>query len=98
MSGGGGASAPQVYPVPWRMREPKDPPAAGLILYWLPSSLDEFKKSSMRMSRILSMYATQCVSMEVADYGTPLGQKLIGDSKPPVAVLATAGWHAPGQG
>lgn len=90
MSGGGGASAPQVYPVPWRMREPKDPPAAGLILYWLPSSLDEFKKSSMRMSRILSMYATQCVSMEVADYGTPLGQKLIGDSKPPVAVLATA--------
>jgi tetratricopeptide (TPR) repeat protein len=28
--------------------------------------------------------------MELADYGTPLGQKLIGDSKPPVAVLVTA--------
>ncbi|HEY6120905.1 MAG TPA: tetratricopeptide repeat protein [Pyrinomonadaceae bacterium] len=90
MSGGGGGPAPEVYPVPWKMREPKDPPPAGLVLYWLPSSMDEFKKSSMRMSRILTMYATQCVSMEVADYGSPLGQKLLGESKPPVAVLASA--------
>ena len=89
MSGGRG-SAPEVYPVPWKMRTPKDPPATGLVLYWLPASADEYKKSSMRMSRILSMYATQCVSMELADYGTPLGQKLIGDSKPPVAVLVTS--------
>ena len=89
MSGGSG-SAPQVYPVPWKMRTEKDPPAKGLILYWLPSSTNEFKKSSLQNSRILSMYATQCVAMEIADYGTPLGQKLLGESKPPVAVLTTA--------
>ncbi len=88
MSSGSG-SAPEVYPVPWKIRGPKDPPAAGLILYWLPTSAEEYKKSSMRLSRILSMYATQCVSMELADYNSPLGQKLIGESKPPVAVLAT---------
>jgi tetratricopeptide (TPR) repeat protein len=90
MSGGGGGSAPQVYPVPWKMRTEKDPPAKGLILYWLPSSANEFKKSSLQNSRILSMYATQCVSMEIADFGTPLGQKLLGESKPPVAVLTTS--------
>jgi tetratricopeptide (TPR) repeat protein len=90
MSGGGGGGSPTVYPVPWKMRTEKDPPAKGLILYYLPSSAAEYKKSSMQNSRILSMYATQCVSMEVADFSSPLGQKLLGESKPPVAVLTTA--------
>jgi tetratricopeptide (TPR) repeat protein len=92
--GGGGMSSgsstsPQVYYVPWKVREAKDPPAAGLVLYWFPLTTDELKKSSLRESRALSLYAAQCVSMELADYRTPAGQKLVGDSKPPVAVLAT---------
>ena len=92
--GGGGMSSgssasPQVYYVPWKVREAKTPPAAGLVLYWFPLTRDELKKSSLRESRTLSLYASQCVSMELADYHTPEGQKLVGDSKPPVAVLAT---------
>jgi tetratricopeptide (TPR) repeat protein len=92
--GGGGMSSgssasPQVYYVPWKVREAKDPRPAGLVLYWFPLSNDELKKSSLRESRALSLYASQCVSMELADYQTPEGQKLVGDSKPPVAVLAT---------
>ena len=92
--GGGGMSSnsstsTQVYYVPWRVREPKDPPAAGLVLYWFPLTNDELKKSSLRESRTLSLYASQCISMELADFRTPEGAKLIGDSKPPVAVLAT---------
>ncbi len=87
MSGGG--SNPQVYFVPWKVRELKDPPpAAGLVLYWFPLTTEELKKSSLRESRVLSLYAAQCISMEIADYRTPAGQKLIGDSKPPLAVLA----------
>lgn len=89
MSGGGGGANPQVYYVPWKVRAPKDPPALGLVLYWFPSSKEELKRSSLRESRVLSLYSAQCISMEVADYGGPVGQKLIGDSKPPVAVLAT---------
>jgi tetratricopeptide (TPR) repeat protein len=86
---GGSAANPQVYPVPWKSRDvSKDDAARGLIFYWFPSSADEVKKSSLRFSRILSVYASQCVSMELADFGSPLGQKLVGDSKPPVAVLA----------
>lgn len=85
----GGSTSTQVYYVPWKVREAKDPPAAGLVLYWFPLTTDEVKKSSLRESRTLSLYASQCVSMELADYRTPEAQKLLGDSKPPVAVLAT---------
>ncbi len=89
MSGSGSAASPEVYYVPWKVREPKSPPPAGLVLYWFPRTEEEVKKSSLRESRILSLYAAQCISMELADYRTPAGQKLIGDSQPPVAVLAT---------
>jgi tetratricopeptide (TPR) repeat protein len=87
--GGGGGSAPEVYFVPWKVRAPKDPPARGLILYWFPSSAEELKRSSLRASRTLSLYASQCISMELADGQVPNAQKLVGESKLPVAVLAT---------
>lgn len=89
VSGGSGNAAPTVYYVPWKVREPKDPPAKGLIVYWFPASAEELKKSSLRASRSLSLYATQCISMEVADTRVPNADKLIGDSKLPVAVVAT---------
>ncbi len=87
--GSGGASNPEVYFVPWKIRKPNDSPPMGLVLYWFPRTNDELKRSSMRESRLLSLYASQCVSMELADYKTPQGQKLVGESQPPVAVLAT---------
>src|SRR5690349_22202140 len=54
--GGGGSNAP-VYVVPWKIRKPSDPPAAGLVLYWFPKTRDELKLSSLRESRTLSLYA-----------------------------------------
>jgi tetratricopeptide (TPR) repeat protein len=89
MSGGGGGNTPQVYYVPWKVRAPKDPPPMGLVLYWFPASQNELDNSSLRQSRSLSLYASQCVSMEVADAKTEAGQKILGDTKPPVAILAT---------
>src|ERR1041384_171739 len=88
MSGGGGDM--KIYYVPWKVRAPQDPPVTmGLVLYWFPATTEEVQKSSLRASRTLSLYAAQCVSMELADYRTDTGKKLIGDSKPPLAVLAT---------
>ncbi len=90
--GGGmasGGAAPEVYYVPWKIRTPKDPPAKGLVLYWFPASKEELQKSSLRASRTLSLYAGQCVSMELADSSNPNAAKLVGESKLPVAVLAT---------
>jgi tetratricopeptide (TPR) repeat protein len=84
---GGGSNAP-VYVVPWKVRKPTDAPAAGLVLYWFPASVEEIKNSSLRQSRLLYGYATQCVSMEWADGKTANADKLMGDSKLPVAILA----------
>jgi tetratricopeptide (TPR) repeat protein len=86
--GGGGGSTPTVYYVPWKVRAPNDPAPMGLVLYWFPASSAELQKSSLRASRPLSLYATQCISMEVADTQIPNAEKLIGNSKLPVAVLA----------
>ena len=84
---GGGNSAP-VYHVPWKIRKATDAAAAGLILYWFPASQNEIKASSLRESRILSLYASQCVSMELADSRVPHADGLLGDSELPVAALA----------
>src|SRR5512132_544922 len=78
MSGGGSGAATETYPVPWKIRDAKTPPAKGLVLYWFPASADELRRSSLRMSRILSLYASQCVSMELADVQLPNAQKLVG--------------------
>ncbi len=88
-SGGGGGSKPEVYFVPWKIRSPKDPPAKGLVVYWFPASKDEIQKSSLRESRPLSLYAMQCISMELADSRVPNADKLIGESTLPVAVVAS---------
>src|SRR5205807_8023803 len=85
--GGDGASNAPVYIVPWKT--PSTPPAGGLVLYWFPASQKEIDNSSLKQSRILSLYASQCISMQAANVSQlPNANKLIGDSQLPVAVLA----------
>jgi tetratricopeptide (TPR) repeat protein len=76
--------------VPWKIWEQRAAPNKGLVLYWFPASDTELKKSSLRASRILTLYSSQCVAMTVADAKTPELQPIIGDSTLPVAVLANA--------
>jgi len=86
---GGGMGDEQVYQVPWKLVKPEESPSAGgLVVYWFPSSAQEFQRSSLRNSRSLSLYASQCVTMGVADAGTSLGQKFLSGDKLPVVVLA----------
>ena len=91
MSGSGsGGNNTVVYHVPWKINEPNAKPVtAGLILYWFPASADELKKSSLLESRDPSLYAGQCVTMQLEDMRNPKAEKLVGGSKLPVAVLAT---------
>ncbi len=82
--------AEQVYNVPWRVWGPNAPAiTSGLILYWFPSSVQEVQKSSLRTSRVLSLYAAQCISMEIADASSPIGKQLASNAKLPIAVLTT---------
>ena len=40
------------YPVPWKLMRSDNPPvSAGLVVYWFPSSGQEFQKSSMQAVR-----------------------------------------------
>jgi tetratricopeptide (TPR) repeat protein len=88
--GGSGAGNAPTYPVPWKIYKAKDAPATGgLVLFWFPASQNEIKNSSLKESRTLSLYASQCVAMEVADTRIPNADKLLGESQLPVAVLAT---------
>lgn len=91
---GGSSNAgpePTVYRVPWKIWESKAAPQKGLVLYWFPISNDEIKKSSLNISRLLTVYSSQCVAMKIADARQPELQPILGDSKSlPVAVLANA--------
>jgi tetratricopeptide (TPR) repeat protein len=90
MGGGSGMGSQQeTYPVPWKLIKPEDKVKDGLVVYWFPSSQEEVNKSSMRNSRVLSLYASQCVTMGLADARTAIGQKLAAGEKLPVAILAT---------
>jgi tetratricopeptide (TPR) repeat protein len=90
-AGGGGRMEQETYPVPWRQRMPQDAPVKeGLVVYWFPTGADEFRRSSLRNSRLLALNASHCVSMEVAAVGSPSGQKFAGDAKLPLVVLAQA--------
>ena len=91
--GGGGANtgpAPTVYKVPWDIWEARKAPNKGLVLYWFPASQAELEKSSLRTSRILTLYSAQCVAMRVGDSKLAELQPIIGESALPVVVLATA--------
>ena len=87
--GGVGGGDTNAYQVPWRVLKGGEPPAKdGLVLYWFPVSQVELERSSLRTSRLLSMYASQCVSMEIGGGAGAPGEKLMGGAKLPVAVLA----------
>jgi tetratricopeptide (TPR) repeat protein len=88
--GGNGGPAPVVYNVPWKNWEARTAPAKGLVLYWFPASNNEINKSPLRNSRLLTLYAAQCVTMTVADGHQPELQKIISDSALPVVVLTSA--------
>lgn len=87
---GGGNAPQQVYNVPWKLLRTQDQPVtSGLVLYWFPSSQQELQASSLRVSRPLSEYATQCITMEVAEPNSDARHKFAAEDPLPVAVLAS---------
>src|SRR5262249_11225175 len=84
-----GLPAEQVYQVPWKLMKPEESPTpGGLVVYWFPSSAEEFQKSGLRFSRSLSLYASECVTVGVAEAATSLGSKFLHEDKLPVVILA----------
>ena len=89
MSGGGnnsGGANPTVYHVPWKTPDPKAAkPQSGLTLYWFlganttEAAKAEIKTSGLLESRDLSLYASQCVTMQLDEMADPNAKKLVGE-------------------
>lgn len=76
--------------VPWKMLRPGTPaPHAPLMLFWIPGSRDELRRSELLTSEELARYATQCVAMVVVrpdDFATI--ESLSVDPRRATAILA----------
>lgn len=75
--------------VPWRVVEPGGTVDAPLILYWIPSSVDELRRSELLSSDELTLFSSRCVAMRVVrlNDGARLAKLEVGDALP-MAVLA----------
>lgn len=84
--------------VPWKVLNAGDPPpAAVLLLYWIPRSRDDFRRSELLTYRPLTMYAPQCVALTVVQANDePTIARLGAAGKLPIAVLTTADGHVVG--
>jgi hypothetical protein len=52
--------------VPWKVLNAGDAPLhTSLVLYWIPGSRDEIRRSGLLISRHLAIYAAQCVGMQL---------------------------------
>lgn len=82
-------SAPLTF-VPWKVVRPGTAPvSAPLMLFWVPASREELRRSPLLTSEPLARYATLCVSMLVIrpdDYA--MVETLDVEGKLPAAILA----------
>ncbi|SRR5712692_9362105 len=79
----------QVF-VPWKVLNPGDAPVKSrLVLYWLPVSRDDIRRSDLLVSRSLALYAMQCVGMQlIRPDDDAMIEKFGATGKLPVCVLA----------
>lgn len=87
----GESQAPTVF-VPWKVRNTASDAAKGiLVLYWVPASREEMRRSPLLTSRTLSVYAGQCIGMQIIrPDDDPMIERLRGATAPPFAALTGA--------
>jgi hypothetical protein len=84
----GGVSSPPVF-VPWKVIPHGEAPPPGLlVLYWIPQSRDDFRRSELLTYRPLTTYSPQCVALCVVQADDEATIERLGASgKLPIAVL-----------
>jgi hypothetical protein len=85
--------------VPWRVAEPGMTVDAPLVLYWIPASPDEMRRSPLLTSRDLALFSGRCVAMRVVrPNDTNRLVQLVEEGAPlPLAVLASGDGHVIGR-
>jgi hypothetical protein len=75
--------------VPWKVLNPGDEPLkTDLVLYWVPGSREEIRRSPLLTSRPLAIYSMQCVGMQIVrpEDGETIAK--LGADERPMAILA----------
>lgn len=75
--------------VPWKVLQPGDVVDAPLVLFWIPSSPEAMRRSTMLTSEHLTSFSSRCVAMRVVrfDDGARLARLHV-EEELPMAVLA----------
>lgn len=77
--------------VPWKVIEPGSAPErAPLVLFWVPSSRDELRRSELLTSDALTLYSSQCVAMRIVRLDDRAMLERLGVDEVPVVVLTNA--------
>jgi hypothetical protein len=78
--------------VPWKVIEPGAPrETSPLVLFWVPSSRDEMRRSDLLTSDELTLYSSHCVAMRIVRLDdTETLHRLGIDDELPAAVLTDA--------
>jgi hypothetical protein len=75
--------------VPWRVVEPGTAVDAPLVLFWIPATTEELRRSELLTSDDLTLFSSQCVAMRVVRLTDDARlTALAAGAEPPLAVLA----------
>jgi hypothetical protein len=77
--------------VPWKVLDPGESVEAPLMLFWVPASGEDLRRSDLLISDELTVYASRCVAMRVVRPDD--GERIVAlriESPLPVVVLADA--------
>lgn len=90
--------SPHLSLVPWKVVEPGDDIRSPLVLFWIPASRDEVRRSELLTSDELTLYSSQCVAMRVvrSDDDAMLVKLEAGEALP-VAILTDGEGHVLGR-
>jgi hypothetical protein len=84
------AGESRVSLVPWKVLAPEDVVDAPLVLFWVPASPDEVRRSPLLTSAELTLYSSRCVAMRVVRVDDRVRlSRLAVDDDVPVAILTT---------
>ena len=83
------AAVERVWFVPWKVLDASAAPASGVfVLYWIPASPEDLKRSDLVTSRALAVYSARCVAMHVVRVDDTDRLNALVVTELPVAVLA----------
>jgi hypothetical protein len=62
------AGEARVTLVPWEVLDPAEPVDAPLVLFWIPATPDELRRSDLLTSYDLTLFSSRCVAMRVVRF------------------------------